>query len=378
MMIRPKSGGRFDVGNFLVDVGCVGVRDAYFKVMDEDELEEVKAAFFPGGCEEKDGAWGRKFVEGAVAYGHSLGFKPHRDYKKASRLFGGLKAADCPEEFEYGRNGKPFYVQGAFHTEEQAQRIIAQLERRCGPDGFHYLMKVEELPEGLAADLLDGADDEADAALGDLLEAASEGTLEDPASAEQTLLSERNRRPHSSFVHYVLGTFQAIQGRHEEARENLQRAVDLAPWFAEAWQNLATTCKVLERIPEMAFALRKVTEEAEPDDPCFLEARDQLAQLEKMVLKESGLSLDDWMEAGLVYQEGLDAMAESEWEEGERLMREAAVLNPRSYQSFNNLGLCLTFLGRKEEARTAFQEALRIKPDHASAQVNLDNLDNQD
>jgi hypothetical protein len=89
----------------------------------------------------------RKLVEQAVAYAQGLGFAPHPDFKKAARVFGGLKADECGRQFTFGRDGKPFYCSGPNETEEQSCRIVTQLTRRCGEGNFHYLVGVGEMED---------------------------------------------------------------------------------------------------------------------------------------------------------------------------------------------------------------------------------------
>jgi len=82
----------------------------------------------------------RKLVEGGVAYAHDLGFRPHRDYAVTSQIFGDLESTACPTRFEYGHEGKPFYVSGPHETCTQVQAIVEQLERRLGTGNFDYLV----------------------------------------------------------------------------------------------------------------------------------------------------------------------------------------------------------------------------------------------
>jgi hypothetical protein len=56
------------------------------------------------------------------------------------RIFGVLHAEQCAQHFTSGREGKPFYCRRPKETEEQARRIVWQLEQRCGPGNYHYLL----------------------------------------------------------------------------------------------------------------------------------------------------------------------------------------------------------------------------------------------
>jgi hypothetical protein len=83
-------------------------------------------------------------VEQALQYAQDLGFAPHPDYKKAARVFGGLRAQQCSHKFTFGYKGKPFYRRGPRETEEQARRIVWHLQQRCGSGNFDYSIMLGE------------------------------------------------------------------------------------------------------------------------------------------------------------------------------------------------------------------------------------------
>lgn len=139
-------GRRVEVGVFLVDVFCLGVKLAVYEAVEPADyqrrirnhyLESFPMVAVEPGC-------ARKLLEQAVGYASRLGFPPHRDYEKASRKFNALPTAQCSQEFTFGYCGKPFYRRGPRETEAQARRIIQHLERRCGPGNFDYLVMLGE------------------------------------------------------------------------------------------------------------------------------------------------------------------------------------------------------------------------------------------
>lgn len=91
-----------------------------------------------------DARCARKLVALAAQYARGLGFAPHADYKQAARVFGGLRAEQCAQQFTFGQEGKPFYRRGPRETEEQALRIVWHLEQRCGPGNFEYEVMLGE------------------------------------------------------------------------------------------------------------------------------------------------------------------------------------------------------------------------------------------
>lgn len=148
LVSRFKPEGRVEVGVFLVDVYCLGVKNAFFTLLHTSEYEErLLRDIFRQGSEALSAACARKLVEDAVAYARALGIEPHRDYKQAARVFGGISTDECQSAFTFGKDGKPFYVQGPHDSPATAERIIKILHAKCGEGKFHYLMALGEIAD---------------------------------------------------------------------------------------------------------------------------------------------------------------------------------------------------------------------------------------
>lgn len=146
LVARIRDDGRVDIGFFLVDFWCLGVKDA-FLIDDGGEADfvELLTERLPENYRERlHPACAKKMIDGAIAYAETLGFAPHRDYRKARRALSGLDGAACPETFTFGHNGRPCYVEGPEEAPERTDRILAILEARCGPDGFDFELFSEE------------------------------------------------------------------------------------------------------------------------------------------------------------------------------------------------------------------------------------------
>lgn len=77
---------------------------------------------------------------------------------------------------------------------------------------------------------------------------------------------------------------------------------------------------------------------------------------------------------GLHYTLGVMAQEDRDPARAERAFTQASALKPDFQQAWNNLGLALLDLERREDAFQAFQEALRINPDYVAALKNLGGL----
>jgi hypothetical protein len=76
----------------------------------------------------------RHLVFGAVAYARSLGFAPAPGFEATTGQLGPWAG---PSAIGFGRDGKPFFVQG---PRDNAAAILKTLERSVGPDNFHFLV----------------------------------------------------------------------------------------------------------------------------------------------------------------------------------------------------------------------------------------------
>jgi hypothetical protein len=142
-MSRHLPDGRYAIVGILVDIWCLGVKNAMYKIMDSSEYTGLLKDIHSNPYEQpqpQSPAYARKLIEDALAYAADLGFEPHPDYRIARLILGDIDTAECPESFVFGKGGKPFYVNGPNDTPSMQRRTLKQLERRCGPDGYHYRM----------------------------------------------------------------------------------------------------------------------------------------------------------------------------------------------------------------------------------------------
>ncbi len=137
---RDLLGGGIGMGVFLLDVFCLGVKNAFLTRFSSeyeyrDALDQIASS---ESLEPTAAPRARKLIEGAVEYARSLGFSPHRDYRRAALILGDIDPGECREEFVFGQAGKPCYVSGPHDSKAMVGRVLATLRDRCGEDGFHY------------------------------------------------------------------------------------------------------------------------------------------------------------------------------------------------------------------------------------------------
>jgi tetratricopeptide (TPR) repeat protein len=163
-----------------------------------------------------------------------------------------------------------------------------------------------------------------------------------------------------------LAAIRRFQGRLEESRELLARALERFPDSADLHNSLGNTLNALERTEEAVAAYRRATE-LRGDFP---EAHLNLANSLK--------ALGRYEEAVAAYREAItkrNGYAEAHTNLGvvlDRLHRleealasflEALRLDPRARLAFNNVGLALSALNRHEEALGFFEQARAVEPE---------------
>jgi hypothetical protein len=138
---RSLPDGRLALAVFLLDVFCLGVKDAFFAIVARDAYAKRLSGWsMAESLQPMDPGCFRKLVEGGVAYARKLGFNPHVDYALAHQIFGDEQATACSRSFQYGHAGKPFYISGPHETATQVRIIVEKLQRRLGPGNFDFLV----------------------------------------------------------------------------------------------------------------------------------------------------------------------------------------------------------------------------------------------
>jgi hypothetical protein len=150
---RREAEGRLVFAVFLVDVYCLGVKNAFWQEGESGDFKDlIQKMETTQPMRPISAACLVKIVKGAVEYARSFGFPPHPDYRHAATLLAGIDTATCTQEFTFGRDGKPFYIQGPHESPAQARAIS---ERIAGAGG-HYLF---ELADPGSPELADSEDD---------------------------------------------------------------------------------------------------------------------------------------------------------------------------------------------------------------------------
>mgnify|MGYP000198847291 CR=1 FL=1 len=143
MIARRSPKGEIAIGVFLIDLGCLGMKDAFGRIVPSRRAyrQEVKRLSTHQEMVRIDLDLAAKIIQEAIAYARELGFEPHRDYHQAKHVIGDAHPENCATPIPLGKDGKPFYFAGPY---DDVDRIMKTLTRKLGLDGFTYVVPLSE------------------------------------------------------------------------------------------------------------------------------------------------------------------------------------------------------------------------------------------
>ncbi len=143
LIVRRQSDSLVLFGVFLVDLHCLGVKNAFCNAnMAETKFtSEFRAEFASrNGAVSCSHELAHQVIYGALDYAAGIGFQPHKDFSLARHVLEPRDTIPANDEVEFGVDGKPQFVAG---PEDNVSHIMAHLEKRLGEDGFHFIVPVE-------------------------------------------------------------------------------------------------------------------------------------------------------------------------------------------------------------------------------------------
>jgi len=162
VIVSRLSGNQVAAGVFLIDAYCLGVKDAFavFKPLRDFEDQILASMMRTVRLRKVEPAYAKKLVLDAIAYARNLGFEPHKDYKLPSKVLQDIDETACKTEFTFGKDGKPFFIAGPNDTPARCKQVLDTLQRRFGPDEYHYLMPISPFDTVFEDDGEDWEDDD--------------------------------------------------------------------------------------------------------------------------------------------------------------------------------------------------------------------------
>jgi hypothetical protein len=138
VIARQREPDQVIFGNFLVDIYCLGVKNAFAEGdFPLKRFQQNLDQMLQGEPEPCDVGFAHEIIYGAIDFARQYGFEPHPDFKLASQVLDPPEAHPPKHKLEFGKDGKPFFVAGPY---DNARAIIAKLQRTAGEGNFNYVL----------------------------------------------------------------------------------------------------------------------------------------------------------------------------------------------------------------------------------------------
>ena len=128
MVVRRKEDGHFILGGYLVDLLCLGVKNAFCHAgLRSKDLDEALARFREREAFEAiDFNHAKEIIFGGIEYARKLGFEPHRDFKLAREVLGTDETVR-EHAIRFGdAGGRPLFVSG---PDDDVDAILEKLSK---------------------------------------------------------------------------------------------------------------------------------------------------------------------------------------------------------------------------------------------------------
>ena len=141
---RSQHNGRAMAGVFLVDIFCLGVKNAFCnegctKRQIEDEL---LPRYYLNEEPMRIGInYAKEIIYGAVDYARSLGFEPHPDFDLSRHVLGTEEFSRTRGVQFGGPRGKPLFIAG---PDDDVPAVLRKLREKLGEDGFEYITPADD------------------------------------------------------------------------------------------------------------------------------------------------------------------------------------------------------------------------------------------
>jgi tetratricopeptide (TPR) repeat protein len=180
--------------------------------------------------------------------------------------------------------------------------------------------------------------------------------------------------PNDHMVNYLQGVCCIQRERYQEAISFFEKAIQINPWFCEAYFNLGSLYRQEIKITHSIACFRKIIEiEGERGDHGKL-AKKELDWFEKTFKKSSGQSLEEYLQTSTFFDEAFECLRRENYQKAISLFQQVLTLDPNHVQSYGNMALAHSALGEQKIALQYLEKALSLDPTYEPAQQNRANI----
>ena len=143
VVARQQEPGKVIFAVCLVDLYCLGVKDAYANAdISQSKFERELARMCSGAPEPCSVELAHEVIYGSLEYAKRYGFQPHRDFtaQMCDQVLDPPEAHARANHVEFGKNGKPFFASGPYDDERKIDSVINTLMRTAGEGNFDFVI----------------------------------------------------------------------------------------------------------------------------------------------------------------------------------------------------------------------------------------------
>lgn len=129
VLARGVTSHHLAAGIFMLDSFCLGVRDVSFGHWDGAEFAASMASLDSTiELQSVEPGYARKLLRELTTWARTIGFAPAPNFAVIEGLFGEVTTEACDAAFQFGHEGKPFYIQGLHESPQQAHRRLEKVQ----------------------------------------------------------------------------------------------------------------------------------------------------------------------------------------------------------------------------------------------------------
>ena len=143
IIARKHKTGNITFGSFVVDIFCLGVKDATAAFnRTEEDYEYYKGKIYGSMNPDMPISYdlAHNIIFGAIDYAKKLGFSPHKDWEHCQFILEPKTSPNVEKmELNFGKDGKPFFISGPY---DKVDSIVQKLEKAVGKGNFEVVLNL--------------------------------------------------------------------------------------------------------------------------------------------------------------------------------------------------------------------------------------------
>lgn len=196
----------------------------------------------------------------------------------------------------------------------------------------------------------------------------------DLLSAEAEAEHLYNLYPDDPMVNFLQGVCELEREQHQKAISFFEKAVQINPWYCEAYFNLAGLYLQEKKIPQSIACLKKIIEIEGIHGDLGKLAKKKIDSFEERIQKSSGKNLEDYLISHALFEQAYKCLIREEYRDAISLFEQVLTLDPNHVQSYGNMALAYSALGAQQIAIHLLDKALLLDPTYEPAQQNREHI----